>query len=56
MSSDTDTIEGLKAVAAGEFGELTKLDTLRVIAASHVILAVVLIGIISLSPSVGMLD
>ena len=36
--------EGLKAVQAGEFGDLTKADTLRVMAASHVILAVVLIG------------
>lgn len=36
--------EGLRSVQAGEFGELTKGDTLRVMAASHVILAVVLIG------------
>jgi hypothetical protein len=36
--------EGLRSVQAGEFGDLTKGDTLRVMAASHVILAVVLIG------------
>ena len=36
----------MRSVAAGEFGDLTKVDTLRVIAASHVILAVVLIGTI----------
>ena len=36
--------KGLRSVEAGEFGELTKGDTLRVMAASHVILAVVLIG------------
>jgi hypothetical protein len=35
---------GLKQVAEGDFGEMTKVDTLRVMAASHVILAVVLIG------------
>jgi hypothetical protein len=36
--------EGLRSVQAGQFGDLTKGDTLRVMAASHVILAVVLIG------------
>jgi len=36
---------GFRSVAAGEFGEMTKVDTLRIMAASHVILAVVLIGI-----------
>ena len=38
------TGKGLRSVQAGEFGDLTKGDTLRVMAASHVILAVVLIG------------
>ena len=41
-------IVGVKSVAHGEFGDLTKSDTLRVLAASHVILAVVLIGISAL--------
>jgi len=36
--------EGLKSIAAGDFGDMTKVDTLRVMAASHVIVAVVLIG------------
>jgi hypothetical protein len=36
---------GVESVAAGTFGEMSKSDTLRVLAASHVILAVVLIGI-----------
>lgn len=36
---------GVQSVAEGKFGELTKADTLRVLAAAHVILAVVLIGI-----------
>ena len=36
---------GITSVKAGEFGEMTKTDTLRIMAASHVILAVVLIGI-----------
>jgi len=35
---------GIISVKAGEFGDMTKTDTLRVMAASHVILAVVLIG------------
>lgn len=35
---------GLRSIKAGEFGDITKADTLRVMAASHVILAVVLIG------------
>jgi hypothetical protein len=35
---------GIASVKVGEFGEMTKTDTLRVVAASHVILAVVLIG------------
>lgn len=35
---------GITSVKAGEFGDMTKTDTLRVMAASHVILAVVLIG------------
>jgi len=37
-------IVGIKSIETGEFGDLTKVDTLRVMAASHVILAVVLIG------------
>ena len=40
---------GIQSVAVGEFGDMTKIDTLRVIAASHVILAVVLIGILCLN-------
>jgi hypothetical protein len=42
---DRGTKEGLQSIQTGDFDEgLTKADTLRVIAASHVILAVVLIG------------
>ena len=37
-------LPGLRSVAAGDFREMAKVDTLRVMAASHVILAVVLIG------------
>jgi len=37
-------IVGIKSIETGEFGDLTKVDTLRIMAASHVILAVVLIG------------
>ena len=36
--------KGFGSINTGDFGDLTKVDTLRVIAASHVILAVVLIG------------
>jgi len=44
----TSVLSGLRSVQAGEFGDLTKGDTLRVMAASHVILAVVLIGVLLL--------
>ena len=37
-------IVGIKSIETGEFRDLSKADTLRVMAASHVILAVVLIG------------
>jgi hypothetical protein len=46
---------GVQSVAKGEFGEMSKSDTLRVLAASHVILAVVLIGMTLIEVNIGVL-
>ena len=40
----TSVMQGIRAVRDADYGELSKADSLRVLAASHVILAVVLIG------------
>jgi len=45
----TNIIRGLRTVESGEYGEdIGRVDTLRVMAASHVILALVLVGVLVL--------
>jgi formate-dependent nitrite reductase membrane component NrfD len=45
----TNVIRGLRTVESGEYGqEVGRVDTLRVMAASHVILALVLVGVLVL--------
>ena len=45
----TNIIKGLRTVASGEYGEeIGKVDTLRIMAASQVILALVLVGVLVL--------
>lgn len=45
----TNIIRGLRTVESGEYGEdIGRIDTLRVMAASHVILALVLVGVLVL--------
>jgi hypothetical protein len=45
----TNVVRGLKTVESGEYGEeVGRVDTLRVLAASQVILALVLVGVLVL--------
>lgn len=45
----TNVVKGLRTVASGEYGEeVGRVDTLRVMAASQVILALVLVGVLVL--------
>ena len=45
----TNIIRGLRTVESGEYGEeIGRVDTLRIMAASHVILALVLVGVLVL--------
>lgn len=44
----SSSMTGIRSIRDGEYGDLSKADSLRVLAASHVILAVVLIGVLIL--------
>jgi hypothetical protein len=45
----TNVIRGLQTVESGDYGEeIGRIDTMRIMAASHVILALVLVGVLVL--------
>lgn len=53
LLTSSNLYKGILTVAAGAYGEVNREDTLRVIAASNVILACVLFGVIVLQVGQG---